>query len=203
MNLFKMLDAVLALVAIVAVARAVGDIRHYRGSLNRHRLGRSLAATVIILSIVVVAFIGGRAYENKLAADAGFSNVDAYRASLLKKSNVDAQKTEESALAESKPRDCGDDVQCYAEESEIEASAQCGKEIERLAKYQSKWLTGWTTPTFSRVKWKNQNARVITFVGDKIQFQNGFGAWQQYIYFCDFDIRSKQVTSVRAEPGRL
>lgn len=43
----------------------------------------------------------------------------------------------------------------------------------------------------------------ITFIGDKIQFQNGFGAWRNHIYERDLDPSKEQVLDVRARPGQL
>lgn len=56
---------------------------------------------------------------------------------------------------------------------------------------------------FSHFRWKNQGKGVMTFIGDEIQLQNGFGAWQNYAYECDYDPSSEQVLDVRAREGRL
>ncbi|MDT4864180.1 hypothetical protein FQZ97_989310 [compost metagenome] len=56
---------------------------------------------------------------------------------------------------------------------------------------------------FPRFKWKDQPSGVITYIGDKIQFQNGFGALQNHTYACDYNTITAQVLEVRAQPGRL
>jgi len=40
-------------------------------------------------------------------------------------------------------------------------------------------------------------------VGDKIKFQNGFGAWRPMTYFCAFDTASETVVSVHVIEGRI
>ena len=39
--------------------------------------------------------------------------------------------------------------------------------------------------------------------GDKLKFQNGFGAWANVIYMCVYDMKNKEVVRVGAEAGRL
>lgn len=44
---------------------------------------------------------------------------------------------------------------------------------------------------------------MMTYIGNKIQFQNGLGAWQNRVYECDFDPTTEKVVDVRAYPGHL
>ena len=43
----------------------------------------------------------------------------------------------------------------------------------------------------------------VTYVGDKIKFQNGFGAWVLSVYECDYNIPARIVLDVRAAAGRV
>ena len=52
-------------------------------------------------------------------------------------------------------------------------------------------------------RWKNEDRGILTYIGDKIRFQNGFGAWQDMIYECDYDPSTKSAMDVRVRPGRL
>ena len=99
--------------------------------------------------------------------------------------------------------DCKKTLQCWGDRQSIAAGVRCQGYVEKLAKYSYKWTDGILEPKFSHFRWKNQSTGVVTFIGDKIQFQNGFGAFQNYIYECDFDPSSEQVLHVRARPGRL
>lgn len=58
-------------------------------------------------------------------------------------------------------------------------------------------------PKFSHAAWSDQDQGVITFVGDKIQYQNGFGAYLNSIYRCTYDPNIKAVVAVSAAPGSL
>ena len=53
-------------------------------------------------------------------------------------------------------------------------------------------------------RWRStQDGNVFTYVGDSIEFQNGFGAWQPHVYECDYNVITERVIDVRARPGRL
>jgi len=98
---------------------------------------------------------------------------------------------------------CRQDVKCWAEKHIIDAEAKCGYAIERLAEYQHKWTNGWTERKFHHFIWKDEAKDIIIYGGDRIQFQNGFGAWQPHRYLCEFDPSKNMVISVGAEPGRF
>ena len=86
---------------------------------------------------------------------------------------------------------------------EIFAAVTCPAQIERLARYGVRWVDGILKPKISRFGWKNQEEWIATYVGDRVEFQNGFGAWQPHVYECDVNVRSRAVVAVRANPGRL
>ena len=67
------------------------------------------------------------------------------------------------------------------------------------------WTDGWLEKKFSHYRWRDQEAGILTYIGDKIRFQNGFGAWQNHVYECDVTIPGSRpfVLEVRAQPGRL
>ncbi|BAU74370.1 hypothetical protein KF707C_26820 [Metapseudomonas furukawaii] len=73
----------------------------------------------------------------------------------------------------------------------------------KLANYSARWTDGVLDTKFSHFRWLNQAQGTLTFIGDKIEFQNGFGAYQKHIYECDFNPAGDQVLSVRARPGQL
>jgi hypothetical protein len=80
---------------------------------------------------------------------------------------------------------------------------RCKGPVERLAKNNFEWTDGLLEPKFSHYRWKNQSTGIITYIGDKIKFQNGFGAWIFHTYECDLDASGETVLEVRAQPGRL
>ena len=84
----------------------------------------------------------------------------------------------------------------------------CVHYIEKLARYDFEWTDGWLDYKFTHFRWKNQNKGIITFIGDKIKLQNGFGAWQHYTYACDYSPNKDadeigNVLDVRLREGRL
>ena len=99
--------------------------------------------------------------------------------------------------------DCKKTLQCWGDKHNIAAAFSCDDYVEKLAKYSSKWTDGLLDPKFGHFRWKDKTKGIVTFIGDKIQFQNGFGAWQNYIYECDYDPVTEKVLSVRGRPGKL
>lgn len=98
---------------------------------------------------------------------------------------------------------CRRDLQCWGDRNTIGATMACQPAVERLAKHSHKWTDGWLGTKFPKFRWKDQDAGIVTYVGDRIQFQNAFGAWTHHIYACDYDTINKRVVDVDAAPGRL
>jgi len=99
--------------------------------------------------------------------------------------------------------ECKQSLQCWGEKNIINAGAYCQKPIEKMSQYTFEWTDGMLDPRFSHYKWKDQSKGYITYIGDKIKLQNGFGAWGNYIYECDFDPSKNLALDVRASQGRL
>jgi hypothetical protein len=111
------------------------------------------------------------------------------------------QKTPEQIAKENAA--CKLDLHCWGNKHIASPGFICKKSIEKLSKYDFEWTDGVFEKKFSRFKWKNQKLGYLTYVGDKIKFQNGFGAWQNMIYSCDIDPDNGTVMDVMALPGRL
>lgn len=99
--------------------------------------------------------------------------------------------------------ECRKTLQCWAERHNATAAVRCSPLVERLAKNNFEWTDGILEPKFSHYRWKNQATGEVTYLGDKIKYQNGFGAWIFHTYECDLDGTGERVTDVRASPGRL
>ena len=102
--------------------------------------------------------------------------------------------------AEQAERDA--EQQTPAQRGEVAALVRCPERVERLAQYTHRWTDGFLEPKFSRSR-PTGNRNVVTYLGDRIEFQNGFGAWQPHVYECDLNVVTRQVVAVRARPGRL
>lgn len=99
---------------------------------------------------------------------------------------------------------CKDNLQCWGDKNAASADVYCKAPIEHMAKYSAKWTnSGAFELRFSQYRWLNQASGMLTYLGDKVQFQNGFGAYQNYRYECDIDPATNQVLDVRAEEGYL
>lgn len=98
---------------------------------------------------------------------------------------------------------CKQDLQCWGDKHNVAAGVYCKDYVEKLAKYSHEWTDGMLEPKFSHFRWKDKSKGYITYIGDKVKFQNGFGAWQNYVYECDLDPETNTVLDVRARPGRL
>jgi len=99
--------------------------------------------------------------------------------------------------------ECRKTLRCWGEKHNANAAVRCRRPVERLAKNNFEWTDGILEPKFSRYRWKNEERGEITYIGDKIKYQNGFGAWTFYVYECDLDASGQTVLDVRASPGRL
>jgi hypothetical protein len=109
----------------------------------------------------------------------------------------------ESAKVEKSPEQCRLELQCWADKHQIDATVKCKPKIEKLAKWSVKWKDGVLEPTFSRIAWIDQGKGTVRYIGDKVEFQNGFGAWQPHLYLCEYDPSTKTVISISADPGKL
>lgn len=118
-------------------------------------------------------------------------------------SGSDSEKAADVAKAEHDAAACKTDLQCWGDKNIAAASVYCKDDIERLAKYSVKWTDGSFETKMSRFRWSDQSKGIVTYLGDKAQFQNGFGAYQNVIYECDFDPASKAVLDVRVREGRF
>ncbi|MBR8435238.1 zinc ribbon domain-containing protein [Burkholderia cenocepacia] len=117
--------------------------------------------------------------------------------------STDRPNHDSGSVHNEKPACAKDDLQCLGEKGSIAASVYCKDPIERLAAHDVKWTDGTFDLKFSRLKWKDKAEGIITYVGDKVKFQNGFGAYSPMIYECDLAADNKTVLAVRAFEGRL
>jgi len=96
-----------------------------------------------------------------------------------------------------------DDLQCKGDKAVVATSVYCKDPVERLARHSVRWTDGTFELKFSRFRWKDKAAGTLTMIGDKAEFQNGFGAYTPVTYECDLAADGKTVLDVRAHEGRL
>ncbi|CAN7595629.1 zinc ribbon domain-containing protein [Variovorax paradoxus] len=115
----------------------------------------------------------------------------------------DADKAAAESKRSADEAACAKDLQCQGDKGSISAGIRCKSHVEKLAKNSMKWTDGTLEPKFGHFRWADKPAGSITFIGDKAQFQNGFGAYINVVYECDLDKSLNQVLDVRVREGRL
>lgn len=115
----------------------------------------------------------------------------------------DKPTTVQEAPPEVDDATCMQELRCWGERQSIGGGIRCTAPVEKLAKYSVRWTDGLLEPKFSHYRWLDKSKGTLTLLGDKIEFQNGFGAYQKHIYECDYDPASEKVLDVRARPGQL
>lgn len=113
------------------------------------------------------------------------------------------QGAEYGAAQAAKDAECRLDLACWAEKRSLTAGLKCKEPIERLASYGVKWTDGALEPKMRSYKWADRSRGTVTYLGDRLQMQNAYGAWQNVVYECDYDIERNTVVDVRARPGRI
>jgi RNA polymerase subunit RPABC4/transcription elongation factor Spt4 len=115
---------------------------------------------------------------------------------------VAEEAAQEAAKAAEEVAACKTNLQCWGDKFGVASDIACGPAVERLAKYSFRWTTGTLDTKFPSFKWLDRPSGYLTYIGDRVEFQNGFGAYQNMIYTCDYDPIGKRVINVSVKPGR-
>ncbi|MBX9612444.1 MAG: zinc ribbon domain-containing protein [Burkholderiales bacterium] len=118
-------------------------------------------------------------------------------------SDSDDEKKAKAKKADDALAKCRQDLACIGEKVSISASGACAREVERLAKNSMRWTDKSLESKFSHYRWGTPDKTHVTLLGDKAQFQNGFGAYINVVYACDVDVQSYGVGKVDVQEGRL
>ena len=64
-----------------------------------------------------------------------------------------------------------------------------------LAAYDVRWVDGVLESKMSSYHWADEPAGIATYVGDRVEFQNTFGAWQPQVYesMSTYDVRAQRI----------
>lgn len=112
---------------------------------------------------------------------------------------VPTGEAEEAKLAATKGRRCRRDLQCWGDRQLVEAEIACRPLIERLALYDYEWTDGVFESKFDRWHWVDKKTGTLRYFGNKVKFQNGFGAWKHMDYICDYNPETEQGRVVTEE----
>ena len=193
---------VLGIGIVIMTLRALYGLLAWKGRRKTALLQAVLYPTggSILMMVVAVAFPETSperiaAIEAERAAQAEAEAAAEVKAEAERAAQAEAEAAELEA--------CRQDLQCWGQKYSIDAAVRCRGPIERLAQFDMRWTDGWTDTKFPRIRWENQDEGLIIYIGDKAQFQNGFGAWQNVIYTCTYDPATDSAIDVTVTPGRL
>lgn len=154
---------------------------------NPAKTGCAIFIIIIIIGVIFSAVTKDKKIEKRAVTEAEKVQLQAEQ---------EKKRLEEYEL-------CKQTLQCWGDKHSLKATFASQDTIERHAKHQFKWTDGWMGSKMTRFRWLDRNALTVTYIGDQIQFQNGFGAWQNMIYYCDYDPINERVLKVSMRVGRL
>ncbi|EMD1178637.1 hypothetical protein VP758_005268 [Vibrio harveyi] len=91
---------------------------------------------------------------------------------------------------------CDEDIDCIGLKNSYKASAHCIKYIEMLSNGKHKWVDISNERRFSHYRWF-EDSMIITYIGNNIKIENGFGLWEQYSYECDYSLKEGGILALR------
>jgi hypothetical protein len=130
--------------------------------------------------------------DRAMAREAGFQDASEWA---KQRSTVIAAKQRKEDEA------CIADVSCWAKRHLQEASRVCSTAIEQQARFDYRWEAMRPDRFTSAIM--HNNGQQISFIGNALKLQNGFGAWLPYSYNCRYDIGTKAVVAVEINEGRM
>jgi hypothetical protein len=115
-----------------------------------------------------------------------------------------AEKAEEQRAQELKEQEqraeCEKSLKCMGDLKQSVAEAKCKPLIEKRAKNNFEWGDGEIFTGFGGHK---LYSNTVVYYGDNVKFQNGFGGWSYYTYYCEFNLSDEKIYTVDAVKGRL
>jgi hypothetical protein len=192
------------LISFVAAPIAIvgfGGLLLFKGSRKIGKWGLLLALVAMFGAPIVSQFVvdeqaqaeGFASQEDRaLAHEAGFQDP---REWANQRSTVIAAKQLEA------DQECVADVSCWAKRHLPEASRVCSAAIEQQARFDFRWEASRPDRFTSAIM--HNNGQQISFIGDALKLQNGFGAWLPYSYNCRYDVGTKAVVAVEVSEGRM
>lgn len=171
------------------------------------RRPRAKYVQAVSIVVLIAGVIGFNVAGSKHASDAAFRSVEDQKAAAAEGITEgaqwyalqDARKAESERQAQEKAAAeraaCRTDFTCWGRENADLATRHCKRAIEQQARYAHEWTDTWTEPALTRFAWQDETAGVMTYFGDRLKLQNGFGAWVNVSYACDYD--TERETAVK------
>ena len=170
---------------------------------KKRRLSPVLTLVLLVLGVGFLALLGSSFQKSDGKAPVpAWSLVD--KADSQSEAQASANEAADNASA-AQPTD--NSSSCEASDigcRRVRADIYCKSPIEKLAMHDVKWTIGSAESRFSRYRHTPGQPGALTFVGDKAEFQNGYGAYTPVVYECDLAANDKTVLAVRiVREGRL
>ena len=88
------------------------------------------------------------------------------------------------------------------DDGRIFAEVFCAEQVEARARFSARWTDSFLEDKFPVGQWQKETAseKIVLYMGDKIEIQNRFGAWQPHLYECLVDVRREKILSVNVVP---
>lgn len=156
----------------------------------------ALVAVGSLLATLIIAAIGGTALE-------------AEREQMAAASAPIADAPAEQAIPEQtdaeKETMCRQDAQCFGKKNLTKAMTRCATAIEKQAKYSIKWMdeglfSSIALESFHTAGVGDLEKGILYLAGDRVQFENGFGAMQRMTYECAYDAEKMKVIEISVQP---
>lgn len=89
---------------------------------------------------------------------------------------------------------CRSDIICWGKKHARTAETLCKGLIEMRAEYAFDWTNSWGESIFNNYGWQDEKAGTVLYVGDKVRFQNCYGAYQKIGYQCTYVPANKSMS---------
>ena len=88
------------------------------------------------------------------------------------------------------------------DDGRIFADIFCAEQVEARSRFSARWTDSFLENKFPVGQWQKETAseKIVLYMGDKIEIQNRFGAWQPHLYECLVDVRREKILSVNVVP---
>jgi hypothetical protein len=93
---------------------------------------------------------------------------------------------------------CEANIKCIARKFDVTGPARChvatNVRVDSIAKHEYRWVDSMFQPDFQSMQLGGSGT--ITYTGDKLEFQNGFGAWNRAKYRCDYNYMTDTADNI-------
>lgn len=97
---------------------------------------------------------------------------------------------------------CRLDTECFATRNYMRAEALCARQIESQELHAVRWLDSMAGRKFERHSRLLEGSGVVTYLGERLQVEDGSGKYRYHTYDCTYDVDQQLVVSTNIQLGR-